>query len=203
MDAKGKVVLPAKSFRGAFRAQAEKILRTMGIHACNPLETIPTNGCCKAVEDISDVEKGKLCMACRIFGAPGWKTPLSISEFRLESGKYEIRTQEFVAIDRFTGGGKASAKFNANAIYRPIFNGTIQVNNNLMPEEGLAILAMTLRDLIEGDITFGFGAAKGYGSCTAEVDLWKDEEYRAKVKTSLRKLNDRVGLKTDEGGSHE
>ena len=34
------------------------------------------------------------------------------------------------------------------------------------PAAGL--LALTLRDLLEGDVTFGFGAAKGYGACTAE-----------------------------------
>jgi len=28
---------------------------------------------------------------------------------------------------------------------------------------------LLIRDMIEGDVTFGYGAAKGYGHCRAEV----------------------------------
>jgi hypothetical protein len=31
------------------------------------------------------------------------------------------------------------------------------------------LLVLLLRDLIEGDITFGFGSAKGYGACRARI----------------------------------
>ena len=33
----------------------------------------------------------------------------------------------------------------------------------------LGLLALTLRDLIEGDIPLGFGASKGYGACHATI----------------------------------
>ena len=33
----------------------------------------------------------------------------------------------------------------------------------------MGLLAYTLRDLREGDVGFGFGAAKGFGACSATV----------------------------------
>ena len=203
-DHMGRVLLPATSFRGALRSQAERILKTIDKKACNPARD-PGGGdndeSCPVVEKLKDLEN--LCLACRLFGAPGWRSPLEISDFTLmprEDGRdYEFTTQEFVAIDRFTGGGKQGAKFNACAIYRPVFTGTIRVDLKRLRipkapgadrNDALAVLALVLRDLIEGDITFGFGSSKGYGTCTATVDQWTDgSEFMEMAKKGLKQLN--------------
>ncbi len=201
LDERGRVILPAKSFRGALRSQAEKIIRTLGGRACNPGGKNSTSdeggGRTCFVQEKNDFEQ--LCLACRMFGAPGWKTPVTVSDFTLIPGDYEFTLQEFVAIDRFTGGGKDSAKFNACAIYKPRFQGCLEVDlKRLRGISGgrdkdsfweLGLLGLVLRDLREGDITFGFGAAKGYGTCTARIPVWDDEkEFRKPVKKGLKKF---------------
>jgi len=77
---------------------------------------------------------------------------------------------------RFTGRGKKGAKFNAYVIYKPVFQGEVKINSKRLelcgPENCqklFALLAFVFKDLREGDITFGFGASKGYGTCTADI----------------------------------
>ncbi len=201
-DEMGRVLLPASSVRGALRGQAERIIRTMGGTACSP----GTFGACRATDLGRDYRH--LCPACRAFGAPGYRSPLRISDFRLADSKGEM-TQELLAIDRFTGGGKRGAKFNIQAIFRPAFKGEIVVELGRLREiekKGgtpdacwvLGLLALVLRDLIEGDITFGFGASKGYGSCRAEVGCWEDEQFRQKAVNGLKVFREMIDEKQRE-----
>ena len=165
LDTQGDVLLPADSFRGAFRSQAEKILRTLRIYACDPQGP----NACKAIHAKGE-ERTKLCPACRIFGAGGWASALQVSDFTaVMNGKGAPGRQDFVAIDRFTGGASGSKKFDAEPYWNPVLEGTIALELDRAEPWALGLIALTLRDLIEGDITFGFGAAKGYGACTAEV----------------------------------
>jgi CRISPR/Cas system CSM-associated protein Csm3 (group 7 of RAMP superfamily) len=163
LDPDGKVVLPASSLRGCFRSQAERIVRTIGRHACRVDDTANR---CKPV--YSEREKQSLCPVCRAFGAAGWKTPLDISDFKLKGNVASLK-QEFVAIDRFAGGSRESAKFNAEAVVSPVFTGAVIIDLKRIDPADAGLLALTLRDLLEGDITFGFGSAKGYGACTAKI----------------------------------
>lgn len=160
----GKALLPASSFRGAFRSQAERIARTVGKDACLVDDT---KSRCEPIFSKNEKD-AKLCIACRTFGAAGWKTPLEISDF-IQTNQAVTLDQEFVAIDRFTGGSRDGAKFNARGFVDPVLTGSISINTNRISQAEAGLLALTLRDLIEGDITFGFGSAKGYGSCTAKV----------------------------------
>lgn len=116
--------------------------------------------------------------------------------------------QEFVAIDRFTGGAKDQAKFNALALYRPVLEGCLRVHTPALSQNGWALLALTLRDLKEGDITFGFGAAKGYGTCTWQTTgtCWEEEEFQTCIKAALAAFrdgipNDQTGQKNETGAS--
>ncbi|MBK8809435.1 MAG: hypothetical protein IPN69_01705 [Acidobacteria bacterium] len=177
-DSNGLTLLPARSFRGAFRSQAERILRTIGGNdaACHPDGGGPEPAC-GAIKDIAEVA-GKLCPACQMFGAPGWRSPFDVTDFMPETDSAEdngpIKIQEFVAIDRFTGGSAHSAKFNATTRFRPKLKGSIKIDLNAFSRTGdrnaaLGLLVLTLRDLAEGDITFGLGSAKGYGRCRASI----------------------------------
>lgn len=206
-DVAGRLLLSASSVRGALRSQAEKILRTIrgGQAACYPDGAGPRPAC-DAVYEQSEL--GRLCPACKVFGAPGWKSPITITNFTTaapvprpltgednnrghETGK--LCSQEFVAIDRFTGGvahGSANAeqqqgqaaissggkKFNAASVYKPQLNGKIKINLLALQRAGAGgwaagLLALALRDLIQGDIRFGFGAGKGYGTTRAHLAL--------------------------------
>jgi CRISPR/Cas system CSM-associated protein Csm3 (group 7 of RAMP superfamily) len=169
-DHLGKAVLPSQSLRGAIRAQAERIIRTLGGKACELT--------CDPIDKRGEVET-TLCLACQLFGATGWQSPIHISDFTWPGEEKSLRQefvakekslrQEFVAIDRFTGGGCEGLKFNAAPVYRPTFEGVWKIDLRRVEPWGLGLLALLIRDMIEGDVTFGYGAAKGYGHCRATV----------------------------------
>ena len=188
LDAEGRPMVPESSFRGVFRAQAQRILRTL---ASDPEQVAAPGELTQPSRDrssaLAPADFAALSLADRIFGATGWQTPIYVSDF-VASSPADTRRQEFVAIDRFMGGSAKSMKFNAEAVagvkppgeakedQAPLpaeLHGVIIVRMKAWEKAGVAspaagLLALTLRDLLEGDVTFGFGAAKGYGACTAE-----------------------------------
>ena len=159
LDEKKLPYLPVSSFRGALRSQAERIIRTLGGKCCD------TTSPCKPIYEKEDLNQ--LCLACQIFGASGWKTVLNIHPFTLsDPEKMVLKKQEFVAIDRFHGGGKEGAKFNASHVESSVFKGRISFPPRMKInglDWGKGLLALVLRDMQEGDVTIGFGANKGYG----------------------------------------
>jgi CRISPR/Cas system CSM-associated protein Csm3 (group 7 of RAMP superfamily) len=175
----GDALLPASSLRGALRSQAEKILRTMK----GPLAACYADGQgprppCGPVRRKRDLER--LCPVCKVFGASGWRSPVQVSDFTrlpaMPPASGQFVTQEFLAIDRFTGGGAAHLKFNAQSAYRPRLAGTLAVDLEALDRAGagpwaLLLVALVLRDLKEGDIPLGFGVAKGYGACACEFRI--------------------------------
>jgi CRISPR/Cas system CSM-associated protein Csm3 (group 7 of RAMP superfamily) len=166
-DHQDRVVLPARSLRGAIRSQAEKIVRTWQADAaCRAVD--PKSACEPIYEDSQ--RDTHLCLTCQVFGASGWRAPVEFSDFCSAGRSTETCfKQEFLAIDRFTGGGADRLKFNAVAVYRPTLTGTMSVHLHRVEPWALGLLALTLRDLMEGDIPLGFGAAKGYGACRAAI----------------------------------
>ena len=157
LDKEGFPRLPSSSIRGVLRSQAERIFRTVGVKCCD------TKTPCNTMYYKDDISE--LCPVCQIFGGSGWKSIIKIHDFvcTKTNGK---KKQDFVAIDRFHGGGKDGAKFNATYYERPEFKGKItltpRLNNNDLAW-GKGLLTLILRDLKEGDMSFGFGRNKGYG----------------------------------------
>ncbi len=106
--------------------------------------------------------------------------------------------QEFIAIDRFTGGGIEGRKYNAEGARSQaaglVLKGQLRVDAARLERAGggiecLGLMALTLRDVAEGDVTFGWGSARGYGAVkrlTARLDdapPWADlpEAWRSTI----------------------
>ncbi|MCI5167763.1 MAG: hypothetical protein D3903_17155, partial [Candidatus Electrothrix sp. GM3_4] len=123
-------------------------------------------GPCSPLREIKELDT--LCPVCQVFGAAGWKTGLSLHDFQCVQIDKVKNRQDFVAIDRFHGGGKDGAKFAVEHSERPCFQGQIAISSRVK-ESGRGLLALVLRDLREGDVTFGFGANKGYGHLQTEA----------------------------------
>jgi hypothetical protein len=115
----------------------------------------------------------------RLFGAEGWGSVIEVGNF-VEASRDgspcpgEAYVQEFLALDRFTGGGAEERKFDAEGGWQPILKGTITVHLDRLKAMGevqpaLGLLALTLRDLAEGDLSFGWGTGKGYGWATVDT----------------------------------
>ncbi len=160
-------VLPGESVKGALRAQAERIART--VHN---------------LDDEAEHASVRRLFGPRAGGEALRRGALAVSDF-LPCNEPQERQQELVAIDRFTGGAAAGAKFSIRHLESPRLAGSLSLR--LRPPEwrkasgkrageidrdalkvrteDLGLLALLLRDLAEGDITFGYGASKGYGAC--------------------------------------
>ena len=205
----GKPILTGASLRGAIRAHAERIVRTLStlesnnaeqflakFLACNPVESgsdedqgAPLENCDSrlrkaakkfpaqnptAIEnpyaDESEI-KDYLCLSCRLFGSTRRGSRLivedSIAAEPLEKkndhgeSQWQGKVLDFLAIDRFTGGGREGAKFDALAAWRPVFSVRLHLENPKAWELGW--LALVLRDMRDEMVTVGFGAAKGFG----------------------------------------
>ncbi len=181
---KGCPFLPASSFRGPFRAQAERILRTLSSNYTKSACLQGREGACSEFTLKNESEskenripeavqhaKNTLCMACQLFGTTGWHSPLRCSDFTsVDTDILPIR-QEMVAIDRFTGGAAGSRKFNVVSVDNLTLKGSIYLNLNKVRPAHLGLLILVLRDLQEGDIAFGFGTHRGFGGCTAQIDI--------------------------------
>ncbi len=147
--------------------------------ACNPLtaqSTDPVASCSSFIRTLSQKERreldkkgatDKLCLACRLFGSTWHGSRLRVEDAPLQKDtKAEYKVMDFLAIDRFTGGGLEGAKFDAAALWKPRFSVRLFLEN---PEPWeLGWLALVLRDLDQGRTSVGFGRAKGFGRCTIE-----------------------------------
>ncbi|MBN9119965.1 MAG: TIGR03986 family CRISPR-associated RAMP protein [Planctomycetes bacterium] len=150
--------LPASSFRGALRARAEFLLRSADENATgDPNWAVP--------RELGRIE--------RLFGTTRLASRLTIDEFEVSDPGAPGR-QDFVAIDRFTGGAADGALFTAEHVVRPAFKTRLTIDldgtkDGIKPED-LGLLAAALRDVCTGAVTFGFGGSKGYGEVRGELD---------------------------------
>jgi CRISPR/Cas system CSM-associated protein Csm3 (group 7 of RAMP superfamily) len=173
-DHQGRGLLPAHSLHGALRAQAERILRTVGQPAAAGYEVPGVNGLADLAHRLG---RDELDLATLLFGAPGWRALLRCSDFVDEQG-CATPVQHLLAIDRLTGGGKDSAKFAVQVLDCPTLTGRLELDLQRLARvearcpgssaRALGLLAHVLRDLDDGDIPLGYGASKGWGQSTSD-----------------------------------
>lgn len=144
--------------------------------ACNPLTTKTSDevaSCNSFIKTLlrkkrDELERlgadDKLCPACLLFGSSWNGSRFRIEDASLKEGtRAQYKVLDFVAIDRFTGGGRDSAKFDAVVLWKPQFSVRLFLEN---PEPWeLGWLALTLRDLHHGFVSVGYGRSKGFGQC--------------------------------------
>lgn len=187
-----KPVLPGSSIRGVLRSQAERIARTLATFsalkaadphddfrqhcpACDPLAgktDRPLASCSGFIKILTPDERRKmeldgaeekLCLACQLFGSTWNGSRLRVEDAPFNGTEVTYKVLDFLAIDRFTGGGRDSAKYDAVVLWKPSFHVRIFLEN---PEPWeLGWLALVLRDLHDHLITVGFGRSKGFGEC--------------------------------------
>ena len=199
--------------RGVLRSQAEKIARTLATQratdASDFLKRCPAgdpnnsrragaplanSDCLLSDKGISGeviVHPNQLDLADQFFGSVRLGSRLIVEDGRL-ANRPELKAMDFLAIDRFTGGGRDSAKFDALALWRPAFRVRLRLDN---PESWeLGWLLLTLRDLHDGLTTLGFGAAKGFGQAkvsgwTAKLGFFLNEDFPGDWQLAQELLN--------------
>ncbi len=181
----GRVLLPGSSVHGVFRSRAEMILRTIiGAGGRSVDEAVPPPDVARQVKKTGEVDR--LPTMDRLFGVSGWRSSIRFSEFvggfrdpsdpavPQEQLRCTNHDQEFVAIDRFTGGVSGGGKFRARAALNPELHGTLVLELGRLESccalpAAAGLLALVFRDSIEGDLTFGMGASKGFGQCRVVI----------------------------------
>lgn len=160
-------ILKSKSFHGALRAQAERIVRTFAPTRACRIETRYRS--CDAISEVQNLNQ-QLCMTCRLFGGDGWRTPLFSSDFE-PSEDFTVfeDTQEFVAIDRFHWGSAEKNKFRTGYCLEPVLEGRLSIDMSRIEASHIGLLILTLRDMLEGDVPFGFGWSKGFARCRGRI----------------------------------
>jgi len=143
---------------------------------CSPVESRPDeplascDALLKEAKVSSDAKESDtpLCLACQLFGSPRRGSRVIVEDAPYQEtgmqSKPVLKILDFLAIDRFTGGGRDGAKFDALALWKPAFKLRLHLNNP-QPWE-LGWLALVLRDLQEGWLRVGMGATKGFGQVT-------------------------------------
>lgn len=182
-------VLPGSSLRGVLRSQAERIARTITTLAASdkqeffsrnpagdpnnsrrPDAPLPNSDC--LLREIGVLETVRtvptqLDLGDQLFGSTRMGSRLMVEDGKL-TNKPRVKPFDFLAIDRFTGGGRDKFKFDALALWQPVFRCRIRLDNPAAWELGWLLLAA--RDIHQGFVTVGFGSAKGFG--TAKITEW-------------------------------
>ncbi|MFP3939773.1 MAG: RAMP superfamily CRISPR-associated protein [Thermoanaerobaculia bacterium] len=178
------VYLPGTSLKGAFRSQAERVLRGLGVDVCDPFH----NGsrCRKASRNRTEGTGRKKrsrpptgaevfagqCPACRTFGSLAVAGRCNVEDSYPEgngvtpdSDATETRWQ--VGIDRRTGQAKGAALFDLEVVVSGRFLTTIHLENFSLWQLGL--VAALLQDMDHGDVPIGFGKSRGLGQVGVEL----------------------------------
>lgn len=168
------IYLPGSSLKGAIRAHAERIVRTVGkerrdANNCNLLwANDPLNDKYDYLKDKSASEIYKLsCFTDQMFGNTSIASRVRIEDaYPVDSKQLKIEERNGVAIDRVFGS-VAVGPFNYQVCTRGEFNTKIHLKNFSLPQLGL--IGLVLRDLDDG--WFGLGFAKSRGLGMVEVQL--------------------------------
>lgn len=216
-DHKSLLFLPGAGLRGAIRSQAERIARTQvnlrvdneadflkHCPAPNPFVTRgdKQNGIESSAARIQqkrgDLRKDQQIplredaaaydLAEQLFGSVDWGSRLAVEDAPL-SGEPNWKNLDFVAIDRFTGGAADGAKFDAYALWQPRFRCHLHLEAPQSWEIGW--LLYVLKDLVDGRVPVGFGAAKGFGDVLLEnLKLTLGYAYPETVRSDSARLPD-------------
>jgi CRISPR/Cas system CSM-associated protein Csm3 (group 7 of RAMP superfamily) len=167
------IYLPGSSLKGAIRAHAERIVRTVGSDR--------KNGSLWANDPLNDrydylKQNNKPLPAPEIYKESSFTDKLFgntslASRFRVEDaypvGTVQLEERNGVAIDRVFGS-VAVGPFNYQVCTGGDFQTKIHLKNFTLAQLGL--IGLVLRDLNEGWFGLGFAKSRGMGNVTAKLE---------------------------------
>jgi CRISPR/Cas system CSM-associated protein Csm3 (group 7 of RAMP superfamily) len=181
--------VPGTSLRGPFRAQAERIIRSLlpdsassPSTACDPFEMDETTlrSCSKRLEsDNKPSPYAQACPACKLFGCTATASRIRFTDADIPPTQRVSVYRDMIGIDRFTGGvfqgetdeaGKkksGGANMRLHALEQTSWTTTVTVTNFELWQLGL--LAYVFRDFQDGLVPIGYGKTKGFGTVTGTV----------------------------------
>lgn len=162
MRSGGRALVPGSTLKGLLRARCRRILLTMAA---------TRHGVVRTNDVVNEMIK-------ELFGhgeRAGW---VGVSDARRRYRKDRIHRQFFNAVDRFTGGVKKKALYNVEAVWPEALHCMVALSPEIEARPWTrGLLALALRDAMEGDLAFGWGKGKGYGAFRAEVCLSRSHRW--------------------------
>jgi CRISPR/Cas system CSM-associated protein Csm3 (group 7 of RAMP superfamily) len=168
------IYLPGSSLKGAIRAHAERIVRTLGRDSNpNDPKVLWANDPLKDKHDYlknkssSDIYKLS-SFTDRIFGNTSIASRLRIQDAHpIDKKQLKIQERNGVAIDRVFGS-VAVGPFNYQVCTAGEFRTKIHLKNFSLAQLGL--IGLVLRDLNEGWFGIGFAKSRGLGTVTVKYN---------------------------------
>jgi len=178
-DTLGRPYIPGSSFKGAWRALVESLVRSVNASrkaACNPVGK-KTEWCLESTEaftddkDKDDKIAAETCLVCCVFGSPWLASKISIRDLLVDEenwfGQFEVRNG--VAIDRDTETAADGKLYDFEVVPADTrFNCEIVIENAAGWELGLAMLGLRSFDPKHGGGALGGGRSRGLGVVTIE-----------------------------------
>jgi CRISPR/Cas system CSM-associated protein Csm3 (group 7 of RAMP superfamily) len=168
------IYLPGSSLKGAIRAHAERIVRTIGsdsrpsngqgIWANDPLNDKREYLSNKSAPEIYKLS----CFTDQMFGSTEIASRVRIEDaYPVNRAQLKIEERNGVAIDRVFGS-VAVGPFNYQVCTAGDFKTKIHLKNFTLAQLGL--IGLVLRDLNDGWFGLGFAKSRGMGTVTVQYD---------------------------------
>ena len=170
------IYLPGSSLKGAIRAHAERIVRTVGtdkrptngdtLWASNPLNRDELNYL-ESIPDSQDIYRLS-SFTDQMFGNTSIASRLRIQDAHpIDKKQLKIQERNGVAIDRVFGS-VAVGPFNYQVCTAGEFGTKIHLKNFSLAQLGL--IGLVLRDLNDGWFGIGFAKSRGLGTVTVKYN---------------------------------
>lgn len=185
-SADGQPFIPGSSFKGAWRAFTETLLRTIDTQfACDPLldkTRCVTNDAIRQLRlqhrddptGRDDALRAASCLACRIFGNQVLASKVYIKDLFIVGDFYTVDTRDGVAIDRDLAK-VAVGPFQYEAVAPGASFAVDIVVENAEPAE-LGLIMLGLEAFEHDEIRLGGFKSRGLGACTLAHD-WDNSRY--------------------------
>jgi CRISPR/Cas system CSM-associated protein Csm3 (group 7 of RAMP superfamily) len=164
------IYLPGSSLKGVMRSHSERILQTVfpgdSKLCCDPLAR--RGNCFDRTRDIKETDKQyrSLCLACRTFGHMANASHFLTADAYPAAPINALPVRQNVAIDRLSGG-VAVGPFDMEVALAGEFHTTLTLFNFELWQLGL--IALTLRDMMEGRVRIGFAKSRGLGEISVRL----------------------------------
>lgn len=194
-DTAGRPYIPGSSFKGAFRAHLEKLLRGMDEKlACCSTSRPPAEKALSGCLTQGDVEKLKKkhqddpaalageilagsCWTCSVFGAPWLASKVLVRDLpvKLDTWFDHYLIRDGVAIDRDTETAAEGLKYDFEAVPAGTeFDFEMVVENASDAELGLVLLGV--REWEQGYVPLGGASSRGLGKVKLTIE-WPHSQW--------------------------
>ncbi|MBE0427716.1 MAG: CRISPR-associated RAMP protein [Nitrospirae bacterium] len=180
-DFSDKPIIPGSSLRGILRSTIERIASSLGKNPCM-LTSINCVTNSRVLQDEfkklleeKDSSKimaflnnnSKICPVCRLFGSTVVASKIRVTDLLLRNERSNTSIRHGVGINRDTETSQDKAKFDFEVVPRGSRFSLELIGENLTNDD-LALLAVGIQEMSNGNFWIGGNTARGLGKCRLE-----------------------------------